>query len=868
MLPESSRLIATTLLVFALGVNPARLTAAPTYEKDIRPLLKAHCFHCHGEGEKLRGGLDFRLHRLLIKGGDSGPAVVAGKPEKSWLLERVRLGEMPPGENAKKLSKDEVALLAAWIKAGAGTARPEPVDADPDNYITEEERAFWSFQPVLRPEVPRTADAARLRTPIDAFVLARLEANKLDFATDAEKQTLIRRAYLDLLGLPPTPEEVDEFLADKGANAYEDLIDRLLASPHYGERWGRHWLDAAGYADSEGYTENDQVRPHAWKYRDYVVRSLNADKPYDDFVREQLAGDEMVPQAYQDLSPEQVDALKATGFLRMAPDGTAGSGVEQGEARNETIAKTIEIVSTSLLGLTVGCAQCHDHRYDPISQKDYYRFRAVFDPALDWKNWLNPTQRRLSLYSDADRKKAGEIEAEAKKVDAERLRKQEQFIEATLEKELARLPEAIREPIRVARKTPAAKLSAEQKKLLKEHPSVNVSPGSLYLYDQKAADELKALAEKAAGIRESKPKEELLRALWEPAGKSPPPSFVFARGDHEQPKDRVGPGELSILARSSQADIPADDPALLTTGRRLAYARWLTGGQHPLLARVVVNRVWLHHFGMGLVPTPGDFGALGVRPTHPELLDWLASELMQDWSLKRLHRLIMTSTVYIQASRASAEALKSDADNRLYSHYPLRRLEAEVIRDSVLAVSGRLNRKAFGPPVPVMADTVGQFVLGIENLNAGRPGAVIPMGGEEFRRSLWTQVRRSRPLSVLEAFDMPRMEPNCTGRASSTVSTQSLLFMNNEFIHAHARDLAGRARREAGPTLKAQVERAWQLVYSRPPSEAEMTSAVKFLGEQTAFFAGKPAKDVQPAEEALTSLCHALISSNEFLYVE
>ena len=362
-----------------------------------------------------------------------------------------------------------------------------------------------------------------VRNPIDQFLLARLEdasppskrGEYLSFAAETDKITLIRRATFDLLGLPPTPAEVDAFLKDGAADAYEKLIDRLLASPHYGERWGRHWLDVAGYADSEGYSGTDPVRKTHYRYRDYVIRSINADKPWDLFIQEQLAGDEMIPgpsPKYELLPPEELDRLIATGFLRMAPDGTATPGVDLKLASNQHVADTLQIVSSALLGLTLHCAQCHNHRYDPIPQIDYYRMRAVFEPALDVKKWRTPAAREIALFKDEDRKKAAEIEKEAVKIDQERLKKQEQYIERTFQKELAKLAKELHEPITAARNTPGPKRTAAQQKLLQTHPSVNVSAGSLYLYDSKAAADLKGFADRAAKLRAGKPTPDFIPA--------------------------------------------------------------------------------------------------------------------------------------------------------------------------------------------------------------------------------------------------------------------------------------------------------------------------------------------------------------------
>ncbi|MGE3780731.1 MAG: DUF1549 domain-containing protein, partial [Pirellulaceae bacterium] len=359
----------------SLGIGLGGAVAARgdglSYEVDVRPILKANCFHCHGEGDELEGNLDLRLRRLIVSGGDSGPAIVAGAAEESPLFQRVRDGDMPPADVEKKLTAREIDTIRQWIEAGAKTLRDEPADADPSRYLTEEERNYWAFQPVRRPRVPAVDGLAGARSPIDHFIAGRLAAESLAWGQEASPATLARRLFFDLWGLPPAPEDIADFLADRRPDAYEHLVDRLLAAPQYGERWGRHWLDAAGYADSEGYQDEDAVRPDAWKYRDYVIEAWNADKPYDRFLVEQLAGDELVGRELKNLTPAEVECLTATGFLRMAPDGTAASGTDQDVARNEDMAKTIEIMSTSVMGLTVGCAQCHNHRYDPISQEDY-----------------------------------------------------------------------------------------------------------------------------------------------------------------------------------------------------------------------------------------------------------------------------------------------------------------------------------------------------------------------------------------------------------------------------------------------------------------------------------------------------------------
>lgn len=834
----------------------------------------------------MKGGLDVRLARYLLKGGDSGPAIVPGKAATSHLVEVLRSGDMPKGQ--PPLKESEIAAIEKWIAAGAPTARPEPEKLGPEHVFTDEERQWWSFQPIKRPAVPATHAATDSVNPIDAFLIEKLNEAGLAFSSPADRVTLIRRAAYDLTGLPPSPEEVEAFVNDASPLAWEKVIERLLSSPHYGERWGRHWLDVAGYADSDGYTEKDSERLWAWRFRDYVIDSFNSDKPFDQFIREQLAGDEMVKQPFRNLPPDSVEKLAATGFLRMAPDGTGT--MNDKAAQNSTIVDTIKILGTSLYGMTIACAQCHDHRYDPISQADYYRLRAVFEPGFDTTSWRSPAGRLVSLFTDEDRAVAAKIEIEAKKVDAARLQKQEEFITEVLEKEILKAPAADHAALRTAYRTVVKDRTPEQVKLLKGWPRINqLSGGSLYLYDTtyktKHAATLKKMAEDAAAIRATKPKEEFVQAFVElaKAPKAVPATYIFHRGDHEQPKDAVPPSDLTVMAGLRQVEIPAKSATLPTTGRRLAFAQALTDGQHPLLARVLVNRAWMHHFGKGIVTSAGDFGALGQMPTHPALLDWLASEFMaQGWSLKKLHRLIMTSEAYRQSSTRDASKERLDPDNTLLSRMNVRRLEAESLRDAMLSVSGKLSLKLHGKPVPVMANEEGQVVLGIDTSDtAGRPsGKIVSLEGEEFRRSVYVQVRRSKPLGMLETFDAPTMvEPNCSERPSTTVSPQSLLLMNSGYMREYAQYFATRLQRESPNAVQDQVAAAFRLAYSRPASAEELTLGMKFVEEQTAFYkahpspleyaVGPPSKaSADPSLLGLAALCHALMSANEFLYVD
>ncbi|MDP1587759.1 MAG: DUF1553 domain-containing protein, partial [Prosthecobacter sp.] len=479
--------------------------------------------------------------------------------------------------------------------------------------------------------------------------------------------------------------------------------------------------------------------------------------------------------------------------------------------------------------------------------------------------------------------------AEAKKLDAARLAKTEEFITEVLEKELAKAPENDRESLRIAYRSEVKKRTAEQTKLLKGWPRINqLSAGSLYLYDTtyktKHADTLKKMTAEATAVRATKPTEEFLHAFVEVPKKPElvPATFIFNRGNHDQPKEKVSPSDLTVLAAHRKVEVPEKDVSQPTTGRRLAFANALTDGKHPLLARVMVNRVWMHHFGKGIVASPGDFGQLGSKPTHPELLDWLAAEFMREgWSLKHLHRLIMTSRTYRQSSTRDEKRDLIDPDNTLLSRMNVRRLEAEILRDSLLAISGRLNPKIGGAPVPVMFNEEGQVVIGIDTTDtAGRPtGKYLAMNGEEFRRSIYVQARRSRPLEMFATFDAPTMEPSCDVRSVTTVSPQSLLLMNSAIMRVHAQQFAQRAQAEGGKELADQIRLAWKLVHGKAPSESDVQQSVEFVQAQTEFYQANPTSlEVQlgapsktPADPALlglTALCHALMSSNALLYVD
>ncbi|VTS01321.1 DUF1553 domain-containing protein [Tuwongella immobilis] len=868
----------------AMAADKAAKPAAPTpvvFERDVRPILKAMCFHCHGEEPKPKGELDLRLVRLMHQGGESGPAIVPGKPDESPLWERVASDEMPEG--SKKLTAAQKATLRAWIEQGAKTARPEPTDPALARF-TEEERTFWAFQPVrpqVVPTIPNASPDRPIRTPIDAFLAAKLAQFGHGFAPEADRVTLIRRLTYDLIGLPPTPEEVQAFVTDAAPNAYEKVVDRLLASPHYGERWARHWLDVAGYAESEGGVGLDRLRPVAYKYRDYVIRSFNADKPYDQFVREQLAGDELNPTPNL-TDPKTIDQLTATGFLRMAPDLTEGSNVLAD--RNQAVAESLKVVGTAILGLTVGCAQCHDHRYDPISIDDYYRFRAIFDPMYNLKTWKKPSQRLLDVTTKEARAKAAEIEAVASQRTKAIYDKVMARAKEIQQAELAKLEAVERKRVEDALALEAAKRSKEQVALLEKYPNikeVTTVGNALELYDPKTHQQLEKERAEVAKLRETKPPTEYVMIPAE-AGQPIPESAVMFRGDPEQPKAKVAPGELEVLAQHAAGwTLPAKSPNLPTSGRRLAYAQYLTNGKHPLTARVMVNRIWMHHFGKGIVATPNEFGMNGDRPSHPELLDWLADDFVRNgWQIKRLHRLMVTSTAYRQVATRTPELDAIDPDNRLVGRMSVRRLDAESVRDSLLATTGKLDRTMFGKSMPVTEDLDGRGVFGIREVNIfGKPyGPMTKVPeAETWRRSIYVQASRSMVLSMLDTFDLPVMSPNCDQRRTTNVPPQSLLMLNDADVVKASEWLGERVTKEHPGKLDLQIDRLAKLLFGAAPTAEESQLYRSFVEQQTAYFSanGTPqwlAKvKKSPAvarNRALALLAQTLISSNRFLYVD
>jgi hypothetical protein len=874
------------LTLAALTVSVAN-AGAPRFEPEVLPILSARCLKCHGE-KKPKAGLDLRTPASMLKGGESGPVLVPGAADKSLLFEMVRKGEMPPRKE-EKLTAEQVALIKAWIDAGAPTTSTAAIAEAAGPKITQSDRQFWAFQKPVRPPVPQVKHIERVRTPVDAFILARLEAKGLMLSPDADRAILLRRAYFDLIGLPPSPEEVKAFLADTRPDAYERVVDRLLASPHYGERWGRHWLDAAGYADSVG-GDNDpgQVFPREgmWRYRDYVVRALNDDKPFDRFLVEQLAGDELDDwRSAPAFTPSIREHLIATGFLRTSVDHTTEDELNRPFERYQALHDTIENLTSNLLGLTVACARCHDHKFDPISQVEYYRLLAVLKPVYNPEKWIQPQHHHLDDVSarekEAISRHNGELDlqiAERKQQIAALRRPYETKLR---ERKLAVLPAAIRADTAAALQTPAEKRNAVQKYLAEKlGPMLAVSPEevarSLSDTDRSKVAVLEQQIAELNGRRKSFGR---IQAAWDVSEDKPPPAYVFRRGNLTTPGAEVQPGVFAVLTDPRETTLlPASSVGAKTSGRRTALACWLTRPDHPLTARVFVNRVWQHYFGEGIVVTSDNFGHLGARPTHPELLDWLATEFVRSgWKIKALHRVIVLSSVYRQSSaqhpegnavgaRASRpqraaetaalpEAL--DPGNQLLWRMRLRRLESEAVRDAVLAVSGKLDRTLGGPPVPIEPQPDGMVII---------PAKKLPTPTAAWRRSLYLFARRNYNVTLLNVFDQPVMATNCTRRIHSAVPLQSLTLLNDAVMLEQARYFADRVT-AAHAGHEGQIEAAFQIAFARQPTAHEVESSVALLKKLQERYAAEKLAPTQAERQALAQLCHMLLCANEFLYI-
>jgi len=785
--------------------------SAKVTEQRIAHLMLLRCAACHG-GRRREGGLDLRTKAAMLTGGKSGSAVVPGQPEASLIIKRIKAGEMPPRRqlvsvSVKPMEPSELKLLETWIRNGLPESRvgPDIATTQPDQLVTDEDRSFWSFQPPRIRPLPSVNGTNQSINPIDRYALKGLEASGLTLSEAADRSTLLRRVYFDLIGLPPEPDVVEQFRSSNDPAAYDKLIDRLLASPRYGERWGRHWLDAAGYADSEGAQNEDRIRKYYWRYRDYVIRAFNSDKTYDRFLHEQIAGDELADYENAESIDETLyDNLVATGFLRATPDRTFADITNFVPDRLEVIAEEIQVFSSAVLGLTINCARCHSHKFDPIPQRDYYRLAAIFKDAYDEHDWLKSDGPRTLPYV------------------------------LTSERQLWQQHEdGLTKRIEMIKKQLVAETDAEKKKQLEE--------------------QIKSLESK----RKPEPR---IQALWSRG--EPSPTFLLKRGNYLTPGREVGPGVPSVLTDGKTPFAFAPPwPEAMQTGRRLALARWLTQQNHPLTARVMVNRLWQHHFGVGLVETSDNFGKTGSAPSHPELLDWLAVEFVRvGWSTKSMHRRMLLSSVYRQTSQPSPMQHQLDPNGRLLSYMPLHRMEGEVLRDSILAVSDRLDLIQFGPPDP------------IDERADGLVTAIAANGS--WRRSIYLLSRRTKTPTILDNFDFPQLNPNCLKRTEAVVAPQALHLLNNAHVHELALALAQRVRDEAGDDAKNQIERLHLIALGRRVTAEELQLGLEALEKLKDEWTKSRAKD-SPSDvkdyasvHALENYCHAIINSAAFLYID
>ncbi|MEX2261211.1 MAG: PSD1 and planctomycete cytochrome C domain-containing protein [Bryobacteraceae bacterium] len=766
------------------------------FESSVRPILASSCTGCHNARTRT-SGLSLESREALLEGGNRGPAAMPGKPGESLLLKAVHQSgdlKMPP---AGKLKDEQIAALSKWIEAGL------PWPAEKAKIAEQSQSGHWAFQPPKRHPAPAVKDAAWPRNAIDNFILAKLEANSLAPSPEADQATLLRRVSLDLTGLPPSPKEVEEFLADKSPEAYERAVDRLLASPHYGERWGRHWLDVARYADSNGY--NIDGPRDIWKYRDWVIEALNRDLPFDQFVVEQLAGD-LLPKP-------SVDQLIATGFHRNTPLNLEG-GIDFEQYRVEAVVDRVATTGAAFLGLTLGCARCHDHKYDPVSQREFYRIYAFFNNIDEMTNDRDRTEAHepvLELPAPEEQARHGAWESQV----------------SVLNKELAGYVRS---------------LAKKQGKVAKQE-----DPG---------------LLERVANVRTVRRREpKITSTLVMRELPQPREAYIQLGGDFLRKGVIVTPGVLAVLPPLAATPNPT----------RLDFARWLMDPANPLTSRVTVNRMWQAYFGKGLVETENDFGTQGSPPTHPELLDWLATEFIQrGWSQKAIHRTIVTSATYRQSSRHRPEVEAVDPGNRLLARQSRLRLEAEIVRDAALVSSGLFTPAVGGPsvfpPIPAGAMAVTQ-------INREWPTET---GPNRYRRGLYTFFWRSAPHPGLMVFDAPDSTATCTRRPRSNTPLQALTLLNDEAFVEFAQALGERIVKEA-PDDAARMRHAFLLALSRPPTPVERPRMERFLALQLDEFKSSPEAARQvvrdperdkkeiPVLAAWTSVARVLLNLDDFL---
>ncbi len=869
--------VAFLLLPLALQAQTA---AERLFVDTVQPLLKQQCLGCHGEANTF-ADLDLTSRTKALEGGKRGPAIIPGDPDASLLVKAIEFNgdlKMPPGGTDKKLAPAAVAAVREWISGNA----PYAVGERQQTWDYSEEDV-WALRPVQRTTPPtEKIDPVAIRTPIDNFILAKLASEGLAPGPRADKTDLIRRITYDLTGLPPTPDEVAAFLADTSDGAYKKIVERLLASPAYGERWGRHWLDVVRYADTDGYS-NDFERPNAWRYRDYVIRSFNQDKPYDQFVLEQIAGDELWPS-----SP---DALVATGFLRSGPWEHTGMAVAA-ETRQMFLDDVTHSVGTTFLGLTVGCARCHDHKFDPIPTKDYYSMQAVF---------ASTAFARRPLAFAPDESLAGFDSGKARFTAL--IGQLEQRVNALHEVARQRAAQDKGAAFAAAANTGTLQRylvgdEAETLKLLRKQLSMHEE--SIQRYDPLAFTVSSGLVEEWNDVGPLGAASYLKADDYRDAE-----THVLVGGDIQAPGNRVEPGALSAVEHYS--GYPSPEIPSSVKGRRAALAKWIANRDNPLTARVMVNRIWQYHFGRALADNANNFGKMGKKPSHPELLDWLADFFVeQGWSVKAVHRVIVLSEAYQRSTQhPDAKVAAQDPTNMYLARFSPRRLEAEELRDSILAVSGELSPLRGGPGTypQINSEVARQPQHAMGTLRPAYHAS--PTKANRNRRSIYSFQQRSLIDPMIESFNGANVDLSCERRESSTVPTQAFSLLNSEFSHDMALAMAARVESEAD-SLDGQIERAFHLAFNRTPAREELQAAAAHVAKMQARYEQHPAapraveppviheisseltgesysfeqvelpveyeqnlhpSEVSPHTRALADLTLALLNANEFAYV-
>ena len=849
------RILPLALVALLLSASPLR--ARDVFEEKIHAILKAKCLGCHDESKRTSGFSVEDIESVISGGAKHGIAVKPGNPDGSPLVKMLRGEIKPQMPFGGELQKTDISIVEDWIK----NLSPEVLEA------AKQEGRYWAFEKSVPRDPPAVENEQRVRNEIDNFIFAKLEGKGLAPAREAEPGALVRRLYFDLIGLPPPPEEVEAFVADSSSSNYQALVDRLLDDSRYGERWGRHWLDLARYADTNGF-EGDPEYPHAWRYRDYVIDAFNNDKPYDEFVKEQIAGDEFELEVFPFKAIPTPDPEKSVAltFLRLAPF-TEPRGEED---RDVILSEMTSTVGSVFLGMTVGCAKCHDHKYDSIPTKDFYRMKAFFSTVQIARPYADDIQQLggpqpAEFYKPGEKEWAGRERAKFTKD----LEETEANFKGFYEPLLVRLKKQ-----RESENEKAPKEEGEEEKekelaladLRKAIDSESDNTSSDFgkkktIFSDAEIQEFARYNErvgrlKKAILRVAPLAMSLTHALGPPYGPNVPTTYVLQRGEWNRPGEPVKPGFLSAIEGHSNPAVLIQDrfKSIPTRFRRLVLANWIASPDNPLTARVMVNRMWQHHFGRGIVATPSDFGKNGAPPSHPELLDWLSTRFVKaKWSVKAMHRLILNSATYRQASiRQDSQAEKIDRDNRLLWRFNRRRLDGEVIRDSILAVSGRLNSARGGPavfpPLPKGLDEAQK----VQTVNIWET----THGPEGRKRSIYTYQRRSLSLPLLELFDAPVCNDSRDHRRNSVTALQALTMYDGEFVNEEVRHFANRVLKETNSDVDKGYLRAFQLSLGRKPRDWELEQVKESLGS------------VGSLEDTLLALCRVLLNSNEFIYVD